>query len=127
VREAAEGEGVARGVTEKFGEIAAAVAKVSGIVSAIDAAARDQAAGVDTVSAAVSEMDRLTQANAASAEESSFVADLCHWGARFRSWRATGPTSHHFHLFHQHHHHHLGPAPSLHMLLVHCHHRPFYL
>jgi methyl-accepting chemotaxis protein len=74
VREAGAGEAIAQGVSERLGEIARAVAKVSAIVSEIDAAAKDQALGVERVSGAVAEMDRLTQANAASAEESSSVA-----------------------------------------------------
>jgi methyl-accepting chemotaxis protein len=74
VREAGEGENVARVVSDKLGEIVAAVLKVSAIVGEIDAAAKEQAHGVERVASAVAEMDRLTQSNAASAEESSSVA-----------------------------------------------------
>ena len=74
VRQAGEGEGVARTVAELLGEIKGGVAKVTAIVSEISASAREQATGVEQVNGAVGQMDTVTQQNAASAEESSSAA-----------------------------------------------------
>ncbi len=71
VKQAGEGEQTARLVAGKLGEIVAGIGEVSGIVSRIAAAARQQTGGIDQVDRAVAEMDKVTQQNAASAEESS--------------------------------------------------------
>ncbi|MBK9518214.1 MAG: HAMP domain-containing protein [Anaeromyxobacter sp.] len=71
VKEAGEGEGTARTVSLRLGEIVGGIGKVTAIVSEIAAAAREQSSGIDQVMLAVGEMDKVTQQNAASAEESS--------------------------------------------------------
>jgi methyl-accepting chemotaxis protein len=74
VKEAAAGEGTARTVGVKLGEIVEGVGKVTDLVSQITATAREQNAGIDQVGTAVAEMNKVTQQNAASAEQSSSAA-----------------------------------------------------
>jgi methyl-accepting chemotaxis protein len=74
VKQAGEGEGAAKHVAGKLGEIVQGVEKVTAIVAEIAAAAKEQTTAVEQVNKAVGEMDRVTQQNAASAEESSSAA-----------------------------------------------------
>ncbi|MBK9516815.1 MAG: chemotaxis protein [Anaeromyxobacter sp.] len=74
VRQAGEGELVARVVADRLGEIVRGVTKVTTIVSEIGVEADSQARGAAEVRAAVGEMDQVTQQNAASAEQSSSSA-----------------------------------------------------
>jgi methyl-accepting chemotaxis protein len=74
VRQAGEGEGVAKVVAVKLGEIQAGVRQVTAFVADISSAARAQAGGIEAVQRAVGELDRVTQQNAASAEQSSASA-----------------------------------------------------
>jgi methyl-accepting chemotaxis protein len=74
VKQAAEGEQVARSVAATFDEIRGGVAKVAAIVQEINGSAREQAGGLEKISGAMSDVDLVTQQNAASAEESSSVA-----------------------------------------------------
>ena len=74
VLQAGEGEGVAKTVAARLGEILAGVSKVTTIVSEIGGEADAQARGAQEVQRAVSEMDQVTQQNAASAEQSSSAA-----------------------------------------------------
>ena len=69
-----EGEASSRQVAGKLDDIQRGVDTVTGIVSEIAAAAREQTAGIEQVSGAVGEMEKVTQQNAASAEESSSAA-----------------------------------------------------
>ena len=71
VREAGDGEATAKQMNEKFAEIAGSFGKVSEMVAHISARAREQATGIEQLNAAVAQMDQVTQANAASSEESS--------------------------------------------------------
>jgi len=71
------GAGVSREVTERFGQIARSVEKVSTVVTEIRGSAKAQTGGIEAVRASLERMDRVTQQNAASAEEtSSAVAEL---------------------------------------------------
>ena len=74
VKQANEGEGTAKVMAGKLGEIVGGIGKVSDIVSEIAAASREQSNGIDQVTKAIAEMDKVTQQNAASAEESSSAA-----------------------------------------------------
>ncbi len=72
--EAGEGAETSRGVSGKLGEIAGSVGKVTEIIAAILAAAKEQSLGIEQLNMAVSDMDKVTQQNAASSEESSSAA-----------------------------------------------------
>ena len=61
-------------LAENFREIEAESQNVGRLVENISAATSEQAQGVDQVNTAVAQMDHVTQANAASAEESSAAA-----------------------------------------------------
>ncbi|MFT3913474.1 MAG: methyl-accepting chemotaxis protein [Anaeromyxobacteraceae bacterium] len=74
VKQAAEGEVTSRHVAGKLSEIVSGVGKVSGIVTEIAAAAKEQSSGITQVNEALVQMDKVTQQNAASAEESSSAA-----------------------------------------------------
>jgi methyl-accepting chemotaxis protein len=74
VKQAADGEQVARSVEATFQEIRGGVTKVAAIVQEINGSAREQAAGLQKVSAAMGDIDSVTQQNAASAQQSSSVA-----------------------------------------------------
>ncbi|GEJ57150.1 methyl-accepting chemotaxis protein [Anaeromyxobacter diazotrophicus] len=74
VNEAAAGERTSSHVSDKLGEIAGGVQKVTAVVAEIVAGAKEQAAGIEQVTRAVGQMDQVTQQNAASAEESSSAA-----------------------------------------------------
>jgi methyl-accepting chemotaxis protein len=74
VKQAADGEQVARSVAATFAEIRGGVAKVAAIVQEINGSAREQAGGLEKISSAMTDVDSVTQQNAASAEESSSVA-----------------------------------------------------
>ena len=74
VRQAGEGEQVAKAVADRLGEIVRGVGKVTAIVGEIGGEADQQARGAVEVQAAVAEMDQVTQQNAASAEQSSSSA-----------------------------------------------------
>ena len=74
VKEAGEGEAVAKQVAGKLGDIVQGVSKVADIVTEIAVGSTEQTTAVTQVSTAVGEMDKVTQQNAASAEESSSAA-----------------------------------------------------
>jgi methyl-accepting chemotaxis protein len=74
VKQAAEGEQVARQVAATFDEIRGGVEKVTAIVQEINGSARDQAGGLEQISRAMADVDAVTQQNAASAQQSSSVA-----------------------------------------------------
>jgi methyl-accepting chemotaxis protein len=74
VKEAGEGEAVAKQVAGKLGDIVLGVSKVTDIVAEIAGGSREQTTAVGQVTTAVGEMDKVTQQNAASAEESSSAA-----------------------------------------------------
>ncbi|MDQ9171592.1 methyl-accepting chemotaxis protein [Oxalobacteraceae bacterium R-40] len=65
-----------------MGKVVEAVAQVSGIVSQIALASKEQAIGVQQVNQAVSEMDRITQRNAALVEEAAAAASGLHQEAQ---------------------------------------------
>jgi methyl-accepting chemotaxis protein len=96
IQEADGGERTSRDVSDRLGEIAGGITRVSEIVAEIAASAKEQAGGVESVTTAVAEMDRITQQNAASAEQSSSAAaelesqahDLEAMVGRFRIERA---------------------------------------
>jgi methyl-accepting chemotaxis protein len=79
-------------------EIVAQVAEMSGVVSEIARASRDQAMSLKEVSAAADQMDKVTQQNAAMVEETTAAAqslareteDLAHRVERFRTSSTAG-------------------------------------
>ncbi|MBI5070081.1 MAG: methyl-accepting chemotaxis protein [Deltaproteobacteria bacterium] len=75
VKQAGEGEAVAKLSNEKLVEIVGSAQKVSEIVAEMAASAKEQAQGIEQVNKAVGEMDKVTQQNAASSEESSSAAE----------------------------------------------------
>jgi len=75
VRQAGEGEAIARLSSEKLTEIVGSAQKVSDIVAEMAVSSKEQARGIEQVNKAVGEMDRVTQQNAASSEESSSAAE----------------------------------------------------
>ncbi len=74
VKEAGEGAVTSKNVSEKLGQIAQSISKVSDIVAEITAFSKEQASGIEQVTQAVGQMDRVTQQNATSSEESSSAA-----------------------------------------------------
>ena len=74
VRQAKEGEELARTVAAHLDGIGSSVSKASTLVREIAGAAREQAAGIDQVNQAIEQVDVVTQQNAASSEESSSAA-----------------------------------------------------
>ena len=74
VSEAVEGEVTARHVTQKLGDIATSVSKVTGIVAEIAASAKEQAVGIDQITKAIAQVSQVTQQNAASSEEAASAA-----------------------------------------------------
>ena len=74
VRQAKEGEELARAVAAHLDGIGSSVSKASTLVREIAGAAREQAAGIDQVNQAIEQVDVVTQQNAASSEESSSAA-----------------------------------------------------
>ena len=74
VSQAGTGEATTRDVSERFTRIAAAVGRVTDLVSEIAAAAREQSQGLEQLNKAMGEMDAVTQQNAASSGESSSAA-----------------------------------------------------
>jgi methyl-accepting chemotaxis protein len=75
VKQAADGEQVAKSVAATFDEIRGGVAKVAAIVQEINGSAREQAGGLEKISRAMADVDSVTQQNAASAQQSSSVAE----------------------------------------------------
>jgi len=75
VKQAGEGEAVARQSSEKLAEIVGSAQKVSAIVAEITASSREQAQGIEQVNRAVQAMEQVTQQNAAASEESSSAAE----------------------------------------------------
>ncbi len=71
VQQAGAGETTSRHVSERLGEIVAAVCKVADIVAEISQSTREQSNGIAQLDGAVAQMDKVTHQNAASAEESS--------------------------------------------------------
>ena len=78
VKQAGQGEEASRLATGRLREIVAGVAGASDLVAAIAASSREQAAVIELVNRAVGDMDGVTQATAASAEESSSAAEELH-------------------------------------------------
>ena len=74
VRQAKEGEELARAVAAHLDGIGSSVSKASTLVREIGGAAREQAAGMEQVNQAIEQVDVVTQQNAASSEESSSAA-----------------------------------------------------
>ncbi len=75
VRKANEGDEIVKKAAIVLGEIAQSTKDVSGIISEITAASQEQANGVNEVSKAVNDMDSVTQANAASAEQTASASE----------------------------------------------------
>ncbi len=75
VKNADNGVQVARRVSSALEQAVEKTGKVSQIINEIAAANKEQAQGIAQVSTAVSQMDGLTQANAASAEESASASE----------------------------------------------------
>ena len=75
VRQAGEGEAVARQVAGTLQEIVGGVSQVGEVVSRIADSARGQATRIEQASRSVAEVDRIIQQDAAGAEQSSAVAN----------------------------------------------------
>ncbi|MDH4184232.1 MAG: methyl-accepting chemotaxis protein [Nitrospinota bacterium] len=71
VRNAAEGNDMAKKSGEVLGRIVDSIKKITDIVAEISSATGEQANGVDQVNTAVSQMDKVTQSNASNAEETA--------------------------------------------------------
>ena len=69
-------------VAESFAEIAAKARKMDDLVAEIATASQEQSQGVGQVNSAISDMDNVTQANAATAEESASAAEELNQQAR---------------------------------------------
>ncbi len=74
-KNAQNGVSVAKEVGKNLEEIKEAAGSVSTLVSEIAAASNEQSQGIDQVNTAVGQMDKVTQANAASSEESASAAE----------------------------------------------------
>jgi len=70
-RKVEEGSKLVGKTNEEFSAVAETSAKVGGLVVEIAAASSEQAQGIEQTSSAVVQMDHITQANAASAEQSA--------------------------------------------------------
>ena len=75
VGQAAEGEVSAKAVSERLGQIVAAVGGSTERVARISALLAEQVRRADGVSRAMADVDKVTQQNAASAEQSSSAAE----------------------------------------------------
>jgi len=74
-KNADQGVATSSQVDEVLKRIQEQVGKVTQLVGDVSSASQEQARGVDQINAAVSQMDRVTQANAASAEESASASE----------------------------------------------------
>jgi len=74
VREAGEGEAVAKAAQGRLDGIVGSAEQVAAIVAEVVSSSRDQARGIEQVGKAMAEVDQVTQRNAASSEESSSSA-----------------------------------------------------
>ncbi len=70
-----------------FREVSSSSDKINQLVTEIAAATREQSQGLDQINTALTEMDRVTQANAATAEETASAAEQLH--AQSSSMRST--------------------------------------
>ena len=75
VNNAKNGATISVDVAKELDGIGTSVTKVNNLVGEIAAASKEQAQGIAQVNTAVSQMDKVTQANAASAEESAAAAE----------------------------------------------------
>ncbi len=66
---------ISQRVAQRLGEIVAKIREVDQLVGEVATASREQSQGVTQINTAVGEMDKVTQANAASAEESAAAAE----------------------------------------------------
>ncbi len=71
VQKVKEGSTLATDTFEDFTKVSESTAQVSGLISKISAASREQAQGIEQVNTAVNKMDDVTQNNAAHAEETA--------------------------------------------------------
>ncbi len=60
---------------EDFAQVTSSVTRMAELIEQITSASKEQANGVEQITTAVSELDKVTQANAASAEESASVSE----------------------------------------------------
>ncbi|CAB1063003.1 Methyl-accepting chemotaxis sensor/transducer protein [Olavius sp. associated proteobacterium Delta 1] len=75
VKKVNDGSELVTRTNEAFSQVADSSSKVGELVSEIAAASNEQAQGIEQVNTAVTEMDKVTQANAASAEESASASE----------------------------------------------------
>jgi methyl-accepting chemotaxis protein len=75
VGNARNGVQISADVAKTLAEITAAAEQVNGIIAEIASASREQSQGVSQINTSVGQMDKVTQANAASAEESASAAE----------------------------------------------------
>ena len=75
VNNAREGVEISKEVSSALAEIETGAIKVNDLVSEIAAAANEQSSGIDQINIAVSQVDKVTQANAATSEESASAAE----------------------------------------------------
>ncbi|HLP75384.1 MAG TPA: methyl-accepting chemotaxis protein, partial [Candidatus Paceibacterota bacterium] len=74
VRTAAQGAEISTKVEERLKEIAGKAREAEELAAAVASASREQDQGISQINIAVGEIDKVTQANAATAEESASVA-----------------------------------------------------
>jgi methyl-accepting chemotaxis protein len=70
-----EGSQIAKSTSNEFANVAEKASGVTGLISEISTATKEQTGGIDQINAAVSAIDKVTQANAANAEEAAAVAE----------------------------------------------------
>ena len=74
ISKTAQGVEISAKVAQTLEEIVAKVRQVDDLISELSSASREQSQGISQINAAVGQMDKVTQANAASAEESAAAA-----------------------------------------------------
>ena len=86
VRKSMKGVEISGKVAEELDHIASQTRQVNDVVVQIAAASREQAAGLDQIATTLGQMDKITQANAATADETArSVAELSEEAARLLS------------------------------------------
>ncbi len=74
LKKVSEGSEIAKETSLEFGLVAEKAKKVTGLISEIAVASKEQNYGIDQINTAVSAIDKVTQENAANSEEAAAVA-----------------------------------------------------
>ncbi|MDQ5987610.1 MAG: hypothetical protein CSYNP_03355 [Syntrophus sp. SKADARSKE-3] len=86
IKKTKDGSDLVDKTNEDFSLVAQSAVKVSGLISEIAAASKEQAQGIGQISKAVQEMDKVVQQNAASAEESASASEEMNAQAEEMKW-----------------------------------------